>query len=58
MSGDGLARSTVLEIVSGGHANPFGVLGPCDLAGGLGVRAFVPGAETLSVIDIAPKVSP
>jgi 1,4-alpha-glucan branching enzyme len=38
------------SIVSGAHGNPFGILGVHDRDGTLVLTAFVPGAETLSVL--------
>ena len=50
MSRDGLARETIGAIVAGEHADPFAVLGPRAAANGMAISAFVPDAETLTVI--------
>ncbi len=46
-----LDSSAVLALSRGEHDDPFAVLGPHAVAAGVVIRAFVPGAETLSVID-------
>jgi 1,4-alpha-glucan branching enzyme len=51
MSQHSPARDAVSAIVSGAHRDPFAVLGPRMIGGGLVIRAFVPGAEALSVIE-------
>ena len=38
------------SIIGGDHGNPFGILGPHDRQGTVVLTAFVPGADTLSVI--------
>ncbi len=38
-------------IVTGAHGNPFDILGPHDRDGTIVVTAFVPGAESLSVLS-------
>ncbi|MDR3372175.1 MAG: 1,4-alpha-glucan branching protein GlgB [Ancalomicrobiaceae bacterium] len=40
----------VALIVAARHKDPFSLLGPHAIAGGLVIRAFVPGAKTLEVI--------
>ncbi|MDH3662549.1 MAG: 1,4-alpha-glucan branching protein GlgB [Alphaproteobacteria bacterium] len=53
MANSSLSKETIEAIVAGDHADPFGVLGSRSRAatGGTLVRAFVPGAETVTVID-------
>ncbi len=48
---NGLDDATIAAVVGADHADPFAVLGMHAVAGQLCVRAFVPGAETLAVID-------
>jgi 1,4-alpha-glucan branching enzyme len=44
--------SGVIEaIVAGRHDDPFAVLGPHEAAGGVTVRAFVPGAQSLEALS-------
>ena len=45
--------ATLSAIVDGRHGDPFAVLGPHEVAGKLVVRAFVPFATKLAVIDPA-----
>jgi 1,4-alpha-glucan branching enzyme len=47
-----LPDAEVEAIAAGRHSDPFAVLGPHRTAGGWVVRAFVPHAETLSVVAI------
>ena len=42
-----LRDDEVAAIARGDHADPFAVLGPHAARGGVAIRAFVPGAETL-----------
>ena len=46
-----LSTETIEAMIGGNHADPFGVLGPRAAKGGVLVRAFVPGAETVTVVD-------
>ncbi len=43
----------IAAIVEARHGNPFGFLGPHEAPGGLIIRAFVPHAENLEVLDAA-----
>ena len=45
-----LAGDDIAAIVEGRHGDPFAVLGVHDANGGVVVRAFVPGADTLEAI--------
>jgi 1,4-alpha-glucan branching enzyme len=45
------AREAIDAIVGGAHGNPFAVLGPHVVEGGIAISAFVPGAQRLSVIE-------
>jgi 1,4-alpha-glucan branching enzyme len=51
-----LDAAAVAAIVSGTHADPFSVLGPHKAGDGWVVRAFVPGAEKLSVAGFGPLI--
>jgi 1,4-alpha-glucan branching enzyme len=42
-----MANGDVAAIIAGVHPDPFAVLGPHHVEGGLVIRAFVPGAATL-----------
>jgi 1,4-alpha-glucan branching enzyme len=44
-------RDAVDAIVKGVHWNPFGVLGPHKVPGGIAVRAFVPDADELFAVE-------
>ncbi len=44
-----LAKSAISEIVSGRHRDPFAVLGPQEVSGVWVARAFIPGAEKVTV---------
>ena len=46
-----LKEEDVAAIVEARHGDPFAVLGPHVVAGGLAIRAFVPHAETLEARD-------
>jgi 1,4-alpha-glucan branching enzyme len=46
-----LDAATVSAIVDGRHGDPFAVLGPHEAPGGIVVRAFVPAATRLQVIE-------
>ena len=48
-----IAREDAYSIQQGTHSNPFGVLGPHECEGGLVIRAFIPGAGQVDVIDYA-----
>ncbi len=48
---DVLDRATAAAIAAGDHDDPFAVLGMHDLDGRLVVRAFVPGADSVGLID-------
>ncbi|HEV8388926.1 MAG TPA: 1,4-alpha-glucan branching protein GlgB [Dongiaceae bacterium] len=48
-----LDAATVSAIVDGRHGDPFAVLGPHEVGGVVVIRAFVPGAARLEVIDPA-----
>ena len=50
MSHHGPAQDAISAIVSGAHGDPFAVLGPRVVEGGVTISAFVPHAESLSVI--------
>jgi 1,4-alpha-glucan branching enzyme len=51
MSRDRPLQDAVQAIVKGVHGDPFAVLGPRAVEGGIVIRAFVPDAEGLLVID-------
>ncbi|HWA50913.1 MAG TPA: 1,4-alpha-glucan branching protein GlgB [Dongiaceae bacterium] len=46
-----LDAATLSAIVDGRHADPFAVLGPHEQGGAIVIRAFVPAATRLEVID-------
>ena len=46
-----LPDEAVAAIAGGRHGDPFSVLGPHAVAGGVAIRAFVPHAETLEARD-------
>ena len=46
-----LSEPTILALVEARHADPFSVLGPHEVKGGIVIRAFVPGATRLEVIE-------
>jgi len=45
------ADADIAAIAGALHADPFAVLGPHQVAGGHAIRAFVPGAEGVTVLD-------
>ncbi|HET6468114.1 MAG TPA: 1,4-alpha-glucan branching protein GlgB [Geminicoccaceae bacterium] len=47
----GLDRGTIDALLEARHGDPFGVLGPHEQEGRMVVRALVPHAETLEVLD-------
>jgi 1,4-alpha-glucan branching enzyme len=50
---DAIDPGAVDAIVNGRHGDPFSVLGPHPEARGVRVRAFLPGAEAVEMIDAA-----
>ncbi|MEM7043849.1 MAG: 1,4-alpha-glucan branching protein GlgB [Pseudomonadota bacterium] len=46
-----LSKATITAIIAGDHADPFAILGSRAATGGTLVRAFVPDAEALTVLD-------
>jgi 1,4-alpha-glucan branching enzyme len=47
----GLSSSSIRAIVTGGHRDPFSVLGPhAEEAGGITVRAFLPEVREVTVV--------
>jgi 1,4-alpha-glucan branching enzyme len=46
-----LSEASVRALVEARHDDPFAVLGPHEVAGGIVVRAIVPGAERLEVVE-------
>ena len=44
-------ESDVVAILAARHGNPFAVLGPHEVTEGVTIRAFVPHAETVEVLD-------
>ena len=46
----GVSSGAIAAIIEGRHGDPFSVLGPHEVDGGLAVRAFVPGAERVDVM--------
>ena len=46
-----LPKSAVAAVVDARHGDPFAVLGPHQAPGGIVVRAFVPGAMRLEVVE-------
>ncbi len=51
MSGWMAAQEEVAALIGAVHGNPFALLGPHLVPGGLVVRAFVPHAESVEVLD-------
>jgi 1,4-alpha-glucan branching enzyme len=51
MIGDRPAKEDIGAIVTGTHGDPFAVLGPRAVEGGITIRAFVPDAESVQAID-------
>jgi 1,4-alpha-glucan branching enzyme len=51
MTGNRPPKDAVGAIVSSTYGDPFAVLGPHGVAGGVAISAFVPDAETLTVIE-------
>ena len=53
----GLSSSAIKAIVTGGHRDPFSVLGPHAEGSRVTVRAFLPGAREVAVVphDAAPQ---
>ncbi|MCX8100885.1 MAG: 1,4-alpha-glucan branching protein GlgB [Geminicoccaceae bacterium] len=47
-----LDERDVLAIVEARHGDPFAVLGPHAVPGGVAIRAFVPGADALEVVGL------
>ncbi len=45
------SRDDVAAIVAARHGDAFAVLGPHDCPGGIVIRAFVPGADSVAVLD-------
>ena len=52
------AEADVEHIIAARHGDPFQVLGMHETAQGMVVRAFVPHAETLEVVDAKGGVVP
>jgi len=52
-----LPADVVAALVAADHGDPFGVLGQHEVDGNLIMRALVPGAETLAVVDAAGKTA-
>ncbi|HEX2018095.1 MAG TPA: 1,4-alpha-glucan branching protein GlgB [Aurantimonas sp.] len=50
-----MAPEAAAAIANGQHGDPFAVLGPHTVDGGLIVRVFRPGAESATVVDAAGK---
>src|SRR6476469_7087119 len=48
-----LAADAVAALVEARHDDPFAVLGPHAVAGGVVIRALVPGAERVEVVEEA-----
>jgi 1,4-alpha-glucan branching enzyme len=53
MSDDTLDAGAIEALVQGRHGDPFSVLGPHVVAGTRLVRAFVPGAESVEIVERA-----
>ena len=50
MTGWRARDDTVADLLAGRHGDPFALLGPHAALGGIVLRAFIPGAETLEVL--------
>ena len=48
-----LSNESVTAIMNGTHGDPFSVLGPHAADDGVSIRAFVHGADSVEVIEIA-----
>ena len=48
-----MTDATVLALIEARHDDPFAVLGPHEIAGGIVIRALVPGATRVEVIEEA-----
>jgi 1,4-alpha-glucan branching enzyme len=51
MSSYKLSAGAIQALVEARHEDPFAVLGPHEAPGGLRIRALVPGADQLEVIE-------
>ncbi|NJO31972.1 MAG: 1,4-alpha-glucan branching enzyme, partial [Rhodospirillales bacterium] len=51
MVSSGLDATTLSAIIDGRHSDPFAVLGPHEEGGAVIIRAFVPAASRMEVID-------
>ncbi len=51
MKGSTLSKGAAEAIVAGDHADPFAVLGSRVAGEGVLIRAFLPGADTVTVVD-------
>ncbi|WP_198370807.1 1,4-alpha-glucan branching protein GlgB [Roseomonas rosulenta] len=54
MTGWRAAADAVADLLAARHADPFALLGPHAASGGVVLRAFLPGAETLTALVPAP----
>ncbi|WP_198375645.1 1,4-alpha-glucan branching protein GlgB [Neoroseomonas rubea] len=43
-------EQAIADLLAARHGDPFALLGPHEVAGGLAIRAFVPGTETLTAL--------
>ncbi len=50
MTGWRARDDAVADLLAGRHGDPFALLGPHKAPGGVVLRAFIPGAETLEVL--------
>ncbi len=46
--------AAIADLLAARHADPFALLGPHAVAGGVVLRAFVPGAQTVTALTPAP----
>ena len=51
-SNNHISADTIQALVEARHDDPFAVLGPHEAAGGVVIRALVPGAAELEVVDL------
>ncbi len=49
------SQHDIEAILAARHGDPFAILGPHQVTGGVAIRALVPGAETVEVLDLKGK---
>lgn len=57
MTSGGDIEAEITAIIEARHGDPFALLGPHAMAGGTMLRAFIPGAETLSAEDAGGDIA-